>query len=161
METTKKELTRVQRDSDNKFNLIDANDKLFFDKWFECIGYFDEGLARVQIESNGKFNLITENGKFLSEQWFDWIADFDDGLALVQKGRENPRFNYIDKDGKIISDEWFRWVDYFRDGIARVQRVVIYIISRFLFIKRWIEFRLHSINSEISMNNSILLELSY
>lgn len=119
--TIKEVLTRVQRE-DGKYNLINANGKLFFDKWFECIGYFDDGLARVQIERNGKFNLIGENGKFLSEQWFDWIGDFLDGLALVQRERENPRFNYIDKEGKIISDEWFRWVDYFHDGIARVQR---------------------------------------
>ena len=98
----KEELIRVQRTNDNKYNLINAQGKFIFDKWFEWIEDFQDGLARVQRTSDGKFNLIGENGKFLSEQWFVWIGDFENGLALVQSERENPRFNYIDKEGKII-----------------------------------------------------------
>ena len=101
METTnKEELIRVQRTNDNKYNLINAQGKLLFDKWFEWIEDFDEGLARVK-RVDGKFNLIGENGKFLSEQWFEWIGDFDKyGLAVVY--RTNGERCKIDKNGKII-----------------------------------------------------------
>lgn len=65
METiNKEELTRVQRDSDGKYNLINAQGKLFFDEWFECIGYFDEGLARVQ-RTNREFCKIDKTGKIV------------------------------------------------------------------------------------------------
>ena len=83
METTKKEeLIRVQRTNDNKYNLINAQGKFLFDKWFEWREDFDEGLARVQRE-DGKFNYINKDGKLLSNEWFSYIDYFKDGIARV------------------------------------------------------------------------------
>ena len=46
--TIKEELAIVKRLSDRKYNLIDANGKLLFDKWFNSLGSFYEGFARQQ-----------------------------------------------------------------------------------------------------------------
>ena len=66
MNATKKDgLAIAKRISDNKYNFIDANGKLLFDKWFDRLGIFSDGFARVERE--GKCNLIGEDGELLSE----------------------------------------------------------------------------------------------
>lgn len=85
METTKKEeLTRVQRVSDGKYNLIDADGKLLSDEWFEWVDDFRDGFARVK-RADGLYNFINKKGKIISEKWFDFISSFYDGFAVVRK----------------------------------------------------------------------------
>lgn len=122
METTKKEevLTRVQRDSDGKYNLINAQGKLLFDKWFDWIGYFYDEFALVE-RKNHEYNYIDKQGKIISSEWFKWLDFFHDGLARVQ--RFDDTMNFINEEGKLLSEEWFRYADYFdNDGLAVVQR---------------------------------------
>ena len=124
METAQKEgLTKVQRLSDGKCNLIDENGKIISDTWFEWIGDFyddNDGFALVGRE-NHEYNYIDKQGKILSEEWFKWLDFFQEGFARVQ--RFDELMNFINKDGKIISDEWFKYVDYFdKDGFAVVER---------------------------------------
>ena len=113
--TIKEELTstRVQRTSNGKYSIIDAQGKALSEEW-KWIGYFDPGtgIARVQRE-DGKFNYITEDGKLLSDEWFEWVDDeFHCDKARVK--REDSLMNFITKQGKLLSEEWFKYADYFR-----------------------------------------------
>ena len=100
METTKKEeFTRVQRVSDNKYNLITEDGKLLSKQWFDWIDYFHDGFAIVRREDYLN-NFIDKHGKLLSEEWFAWVNDFNDGLAVGQ--RTNGEYFKIDKNGKIL-----------------------------------------------------------
>ena len=97
-ETKKEEFTRVQRTSDNKFNLITENGKLLSKQWFEWIDYFHEGFAIVREDY--LMNFINKQGKLLSNEWFSWVNDFKDGFAVGQ--RTNGEYFKIDKQGKIL-----------------------------------------------------------
>ena len=99
--TTQEEFTRVQRVSDRKYNLIDANGKLLSDEWFEWIDYFHDGLAKVQ-RAYEKYNYIGKDGKLLSNEWFNYVYDFNDGFGEVQ--RTNGEWAKIDKTGKLYKD---------------------------------------------------------
>ena len=121
METAQKEaFTRVQRVSDDKYNLIDANGKLLLDEWYDFVSDFF-GEVAVVVRDDGDFNFINKQGKLLSEQWFEWVDDFNDGFARVKRSTDKL-WNFIGENGKIISKEWFRYVDDFKDGFAKVQR---------------------------------------
>lgn len=112
--TNKEELAIAKRISDNKYNFIDAQGKLLFDKWFDWVGDFENGLARVQRErENPRFNYIDKEGKIISDEWFRWVDFFKDGFARVQ--REDYSYNLIDAKGNILSNEWFEWVDDFNE----------------------------------------------
>lgn len=104
METTKKEevLTRVQRDSDGKYNLIDAKGKYLSEQWYDWIDYFHDGFAFVK-RAYEEYNYINKQGKLLSEEWFRWADDFKDGLAKIK--RANGEQAKIDKNGKIVISE--------------------------------------------------------
>ena len=121
METTKKEeFTKVQRLSDGKCNLIDANGKQLSEQWFDWIGDFYDGFALVQRE-NHEYNYIDKDGKILSEEWFKWLDLFHLEFTRVERG--DGLMNFIDKKGKLLSNEWFRYVDYFDQyDLAVVER---------------------------------------
>ena len=119
-ETKKEELTIVQRVSDEKYNLINANGKLLLDEWYDFVSDFF-GEVAVIVRGDGDFNFINKQGKLLSEQWFEWGGDFNEGFARVERSTDKL-YNLIGEDGKIISKEWFRYVDDFKDGLAKVKR---------------------------------------
>ena len=81
------EFTRVQRESDNKYNLIDANGNYLFNEWFYWVGTFNDGFAIVGRE-NHKYNHIDTKGKLLSNEWFKWVDYFKDGFAVVKRAYE-------------------------------------------------------------------------
>ena len=118
--TKKEELTKVQRLSDGKCNLIGENGKIISDTWFDWIGDFYDEFALVERE-NHEYNYIDKQGKILSEEWFKWLDLFHLEFTRVERG--DGLMNFIDKKGKILSNEWFRYVDYFNwDGLAEVHR---------------------------------------
>ena len=98
MNAQKEELTRVQRVTDRKYNLITANGKLLSDEWFEQVDYFHDGFAKVQ-RAYDKYNYKEKNGKLLSNEWFKYVYNFDNGFAEVK--RTNGEWAKIDKNGKI------------------------------------------------------------
>ena len=121
METTKKEeFTRVQRVSDNKYNLITADGKLLLDEWYDWVSDFF-GEVAVIVRGDGDFNFINKQGKLLSEQWFEWVDDFNDGFARVKRSTDKL-WNLIGENGKFLSEQWFEWIDDFKAGFAKVQR---------------------------------------
>lgn len=110
--TIKEELTstRVQRTSNGKYNIIDAQGKALSEEW-KWIGYFDPGtgFAKVQRGDN-KFNYIDKEGKILSGEWFKNVDEFHCGFARVQ--REDSKWNFINTKGKLMSNEWFKYISY-------------------------------------------------
>ena len=63
--TKKEEFTRVQRTNDNKYNLINAQGKFLFDKWFEWIDDFDEYDRAVVYRTNGEKCKIDKQGRIV------------------------------------------------------------------------------------------------
>ena len=98
--TKKEELEIIKRLSDRKYNFIDANGKLLFDKWFVWAGSFYNGFARVK-RANGEYNYIDTKGKILSSEWFRY-ADYFDEYDLAEVYRTNGEQCKIDKNGKIV-----------------------------------------------------------
>ena len=62
MNAQKEEFTRVQRVSDNKYNLIGEDGKFLSDEWFRYVDDFKDGFAKVQ-RTNGEWAKIDKNGK--------------------------------------------------------------------------------------------------
>ena len=100
----------------NKYNFIDGENKLLFDRWFDTAENFNEGFARVKL--NGKWNLMSAEGRILSNQWFDDTGNFMAGFAAVQL---NNKWNFINTEGRILSNQWFDNVWPFFEGFAGVE----------------------------------------
>ena len=99
-----------------KCNVLDTQNRLLSQKWFDACWDFSEGFARVQL--NGKWNFIGKDGKFLSKQWFDACWTFSEGFAPIQL---DDKENFIGKDGKFLSKQWFDKCERFSEGFVRVQ----------------------------------------
>ena len=99
-----------------KYNFIDGENKLLFDRWFDIAGYFYEGFAAVQL--NNKWNFINTEGRILSNQWFDDTWNFSEGFAIV---RINYKYNFISTEGQLLSNQWFDAAGNFNKGFARVE----------------------------------------
>ncbi len=99
-----------------KWNLIDKDEKLISDKWYDYCSDFYDGYAIVKL--NRKENFIDKDGKLISDKWYDNCSDFYDGYAIIKL---NEKKNFIDKDGKLISDKWYDNCYKFYDGFAKVK----------------------------------------
>ena len=99
-----------------KYNFIDGENKLLFDRWFDIAWNFSEGFAKVKL--NGKWNLISAEGRILSNQWFDDTGNFMDGFAAVQL---NNKWNFINTEGQIAFNQWFDAAGDFHEGFAIVR----------------------------------------
>ena len=64
--TKKEEFTKVQRVSDNKYNLITADGKLLSKQWFFWADNFHDGLAVVG-RTNGELCKIDKSGKLYKD----------------------------------------------------------------------------------------------
>ena len=100
----------------NKYNFIDGENKLLFDRWFDSAGSFYEGFAAVQL--NNKWNFINTEGQLLSNQWFDNVRIFSEGFAVVGL---NDKRNFINTEGQIAFNQWFDDAERFYEGFAAVQ----------------------------------------
>ena len=134
----------------NKYNFIDGENKLLFDRWFDYTYDFKEGFAIVELDS--EWNFINTEGRILSKQWFDNVWPFFEGFAGVElndkrnfintKGQLlskqwfdaaldfsegfvgvelNGKYNFINTEGQLLSQQWFDWVGNFMNGFAMVQ----------------------------------------
>ena len=100
----------------NKYNFIDGENKLLFDRWFDIAWNFSEGFAGVEL--NGKYNFINTEGQIAFEQWFDWVGNFMNGFAAVQL---NNKWNFINTKGQLLSKQWFDAALDFTEGFAKVR----------------------------------------
>ena len=99
-----------------KYNFIDGENKLLFDRWFDDTGNFMAGFAAVQL--NNKWNFINTEGRILSKQWFDDVWGYSEGFAEV---RLNDKWNFINTEGQIAFNQWFDIVCPFSEGFAEVR----------------------------------------
>ena len=100
----------------NKYNFIDDENKLLFDRWFDFADYFKEGFALVKL--NRKYNFINTEGQIAFNQWFDGVGNFMNGFAKV---RLNDKYNFINTEGQIAFNQWFDYAERFHEGFATVQ----------------------------------------
>ena len=100
----------------NKYNFIDGENKLLFDRWFDDTYDFKEGFAIVELDS--EWNFINTEGRILSNQWFDNVWPFIEGFAGVEL---NGKYNFIDTDGRLLSQQWFDTVRDFSEGFVGVE----------------------------------------
>ena len=100
----------------NKYNFIDGENKLLFDRWFDDTYDFKEGFAIVELDS--EWNFINTEGRILSNQWFDNVWPFIEGFAGVEL---NGKYNFINTDGRLLSQQWFDTVRDFSEGFVGVE----------------------------------------
>ena len=99
----------------NKYNFIDGENKLLFDRWFDDTYDFNEGFAIVVLDS--EWNFISTEGRILSNQWFDNVWPFIEGFAAVEL---NDKWNFINTEGQLLSNQWFDAAGNFHEGFVRV-----------------------------------------
>ena len=108
---------------------VDSKGNRLFDKQFEGVEPFSEGLARVK--QNGKWGYVNLKGEVVIPCVYDWgmadRAEFSEGLACVRKnwrygyindeGEQGRVWSIINKEGKVIvpvcdrSTKWSRSED--------------------------------------------------
>ena len=96
------------KDKRGLYNIIDENEQLISDIWFDAVNDYYGGLAKVKKE--GKFNYITMDGRLISKRWFDSGSAFSRGWAgvsILSKGRHI--WNTLKEDGSLGCD--FMWFD--------------------------------------------------
>ena len=104
----------------NKYNVLTPQKAFKYQKWFDFIGKFNEGLARVEL--NGKWSFINTEGELIGDGnlWFDSVGYFKEGLAGVIL---NGKYSFINTEGEPIGDGnlWFDKVEGFKEGFATVK----------------------------------------
>ena len=100
---------------------VDSKGKRLFDKQFEGVGPFSEGLARVK--QNGKWGYVNLKGEVVIPCVYDWgladRAEFSEGLACVRK---NWRYGYINAEGEQVIPCIYDEADQFSEGHALVKQ---------------------------------------
>jgi len=110
----------------DKFNIMDSDNNLLSDIWFDQIYSFDNGYAIVTISD--KENLLDLNGNLVVkkpvDEWPECCGHMHCGYAVI---RNNSKYNYIGQNGKYLWDkpenEWFDDADSFSEkyNTARVK----------------------------------------
>ena len=103
-----------------KQNILTPQKAFKYQKWFDGVGGFKEGLATVNL--NGKSSFINTNGELIGNGnlWFDFVWSFKEGLAKVKL---NGKWSFINTKGELIGDGkvWFDSVREFDEGLAKVR----------------------------------------
>ena len=103
-----------------KYNILTPQKAFKYQKWFDNVWGFDEGLAIVEL--NGKYSLINTKGELIGNgnRWFDSVEDFKEGFAQVKL---NGKYSFINTKGELIGNGnlWFDDVGDFNEGFAAVK----------------------------------------
>ncbi|MBR4297623.1 MAG: WG repeat-containing protein, partial [Bacteroidaceae bacterium] len=104
----------IAKNTHNDFGyFVDSKGNKLFNKRFEWVGKFSEGLARVQ--QNGKRGFINTKGEVVVPCIFDYAEEFSEGLAfVVQKGK----WGYINTKGEQVIPCIFDYAEEFSEGLA-------------------------------------------
>ncbi len=120
----------------SRYFFIDKLGNKPFDKTFEDLSDFSDGLAR--FSENGKFGFIDTKGNVVIKPFIenssivDWSVGnswFSEGLCAVKFGYDknkkdeidNGKYGYIDKTGKVVINPRFDEAYAFKNGKALVQ----------------------------------------
>ena len=103
----------------NKYNVLTPQNTFKYQKWFDVIWCFDEGLAEVEL--NGKYSFTNTKGELIGNGnlWFDNAWSFREGLARVSL---NSKWSFINTKGELIGDGnlWFDYVEASFNGFKIV-----------------------------------------
>ena len=124
-----------------KYNLINGDNKLLSNQWFDGIIRLDGDLAKVEL--NGKYNLINKQGVLISsKKWFDNIIYYEDDLPI--KVYTNGKWNLINGNGDYLSNQWFDSICNFSEGWAPVKLNDKYNFmnehGKLLFPNKWFDW---------------------
>ena len=103
-----------------KHNILTPQKAFKFQKWFDYVWSFNEGLARVKL--SGKYSFINTKGELIGNGnlWFDYAGRYKGGHAVVKlKGKDS----FINTKGELIANGnlWFDEAWCFIEGFARVE----------------------------------------
>ena len=100
---------------------VDSKGNRLFNKQFEGVGPFSEGLARVK--QNGKWGYINTKGEVVIPCVYDWSrndsGEFSEGLACV---KQNGRYGFINTEGEKVVPCIYDEGDAFAEGHALVKQ---------------------------------------
>lgn len=95
-----------------------TKEKIFPQKEFEIITYFNEGLAAIRLD--GRYGYIGGDGEIAIEPQYDLAGPFIGGLAeIVVSGKAG----LIDRDGNIVLEPNFLRATNFLNGVVIVEEI--------------------------------------
>jgi hypothetical protein len=110
---------KVERKEEPRFNVIDTNNKLISESWFEDIEVWHNG--SIKVKRDGKWNYIAKDGSFVFDTWYDELEEVQYGYFSA-KDSDSGREYLIDDKGNIVFGEKFLSVLPFDDeGYAIVR----------------------------------------
>jgi hypothetical protein len=107
----------VPQGKNEKYKFINSKGELLFERSFDEVGLFSEGLARVRV--NDKWGYLDKSGNLKIPVRFDDARDFAEGLAGVEI---NGKWGFINKNGTFVIPHEFKSVKDFECELAYVQR---------------------------------------
>lgn len=79
-----------------KYNIMNENGKLLYDKWYSQISYPYKGICKIR--DRGKYNYLNENKELISQVWFDDALDFKEDYTTV---KIDGKYYVLDLNGKL------------------------------------------------------------
>ena len=96
---------------------VDSEGTFLFNKQFERVWSFSEGLA--PIRQNDKWGFINTQGEVVIPCIYDDTRWFSEGLARVE---QNDKWGYINTKGWVVVPCIYDWAENFKEGLARVKQ---------------------------------------
>jgi len=106
----------VPKGGNQKYTFLNPKGEVLFERRFEEIGYFHEGL--MTVKKKGKWGFMDKGGVMKIAAGFTDAHDFSEGLAAVESG---GKWGYVDRAGAIVVPAAFSSAGEFSCGLARVQ----------------------------------------
>lgn len=119
---------------DKDCNYLDMNGNLLFDKGFNSIEAFHNGLAIVvrlkftnKVIFENVYNVVDAQGNIINDSWVsEYPSHIDDYSIVITRGDGFYNLIYADDNlkGRYISDKWFNGFDY--TNIPLVYKVFLF-----------------------------------
>lgn len=108
----------IYKDDNDKYGLINKNDKKIVDAEYDDIDYFSEGLAIV--EKNNIYGFINKKGKMVIDLKYSDAQAFNCGLAPVQSA--SGKWGYVNQKGKVVVECIYDYANAFENDLASYAR---------------------------------------
>lgn len=106
---------KIKDDLGGGIEVLDKTGKLIFEKNFEYLSTFSEGLAHFKAE--GKYGFINKSGEVVIRPQFKSCENFKEGMAYVEL--DNYKKSFINKEGELINEEgWSYCGRNFSEGLC-------------------------------------------
>ena len=96
---------------------VDSAGTFLFNKQFERVSSFSEGLAGV--EQNEKWGFINTKGEVVVPCIYDDAVSFSEGLAGVE---QNEKWGFINTKGEVVIPCIYDEATWFSEGLAKVKQ---------------------------------------